>query len=65
MNNTILTLPNGDFRVLPEGTTITEYRDAHLANPIYFWGHHGCRLSPLYSSREEAQKWNGTPIELT
>ncbi len=65
MNNTILTLPNGDFRVLPEDAHITEYRDPHLENPIYFWTSKSCRLSPIYSSREEAAKWNGTPIELT
>ena len=44
---------------------ITKYRDAGLSHHIYFWTIKNIRISPIYSSEEEAKSWNGKVIELT
>lgn len=43
-------------------TNIIEYKDGHLTDPIYYWVIKQIRISPIYSTREEAQKWDGTRI---
>jgi hypothetical protein len=44
---------------------LIEYRDAHLKDPVYFWVVKQVRISPIYPTREAAEKWDGTPIELS
>jgi hypothetical protein len=44
---------------------LVKYRDAGLENYIYFWTIKNIRISPIYSSEEEAKSWDGKVIELT
>ena len=44
---------------------LIRYRDAHLADYIWFWVIKHVRVSPIYESDEEAKTWDGKPIELT
>ena len=44
---------------------LIRYRDAHLADYIWFWVIKHVRVSPIYESEELAKTWDGKPIELT
>ena len=44
---------------------LIRYRDAHLADYIWFWVVKNIRISPIYGSEEDAKTWDGKPIELT
>lgn len=44
---------------------LIRYRDAHLADYIWFWVVKNIRISPIYYCEEAALEWDGTPIELT
>jgi len=44
---------------------LTQYRDAHLKDFIYFWTLESIRVSPIYHSPEEADTWDRTVIDLT
>ena len=44
---------------------LTQYRDAHLKDFIYFWTSKNVRVSPIYHSEEEAHTWDGKIIDLS